>query len=198
MLESPSGFRKAEPAVGKRQEQRKCLQFCLHDTKSLGKLKGKTRAGWLTVLEEETQRLELPDTQMRWRSGSLCDGQSLGPYLHPAHPPTEEGHLPEKDGMDGRWTRGKGKLSSLHVMTLVDRDWNHVLRGTCWYVLIFIFFLVLGFNIYSTWKREKKDKRPQKCIKGTTLMSSKLDKDSVNIWWMHPVFLLIWKQIKVF
>ena len=115
-------------------------------TDSLGGLATETRASRYTdVLEKWI---------FMWRP-------SLEPYLHPAHPPTEKGHLPEKDRVDGRWTRGKGKLSSLHVMILVDRDWNHVLRGTCLYVLISIFFLVLGLIYIQCGKERKKSKDPK-------------------------------------
>ena len=105
--------------------------------------------------------------------------------LPPPSPSFYQGGPSAREGRRG--TREKGKLSSLHVMILVDRDWNQVLRGTCLYVLISRFILVVG-SIYIQHDKERKKTKTPKCIKGTTLMSSKSEKDSVNIWWMHLVF----------
>lgn len=53
-------------------------------------------------------------------------------------------------------------------MILVDRDWNQVLRGTCPYVLISMFILVLG-SIYIQHDKERKKTKDPKMHKRNNL-----------------------------
>lgn len=93
----------------KTRAKKQRLQFCLHDTKSLGKLKGKTRAGWLTVWEGEPWTLELPDTQMCWRSGSLRDGHHWSPTS------TQPILLPRRAICQRRTQGDKGKRETVFI-----------------------------------------------------------------------------------
>ena len=73
----------------KTRAKKQRLQFCLHDTKSLGRVTDSLGGGAMdTRASRYTDVLE---------KRIFTGWPSLEPYLHPAHPSTKEGHLPEKD-----------------------------------------------------------------------------------------------------